>query len=467
MMLMVSITLPQLLLYVALAAVVLTVLVGIVMKGHKSWIMTYLQNFCGALFIFSGWVKAADPLGTAYKMEQYFGEFHATFEPTWFGFIAPIFPLMSEYSIGFSVFMIVLEIVLGLMLIIGAKPKLSAWLFLGIVLFFTALTGFTYLTGYVGDGGSFFNFSSWGPYKESNMKVTDCGCFGDFIKLEPKTSFLKDVALLFPAFFFFFRHRDMHELFTPKVRNIVLGVVTAGLLWYCMSNYVWNIPGMDFRPFKNGVDVAAQKEKEQAAAASVEVVEWKLKNENTGEQKTLDTKTYFAELSTYSKANGWRVQEQIMTEPAIQSSKISEFSVEDFNGDDVSYHYLDNENYHFMIVSHKVKAKVESTGDGYAYKWGAGFMDDYKTIIKPLAEKIKSDGHEVSIVTGGADETMIEDLKSKLGIDADYYTADDILLKTIVRSNPGVVLWKDGKIVQKWHKKQLPTYDQIKAKYIK
>src|SRR5687767_15254577 len=75
-------TLQNLILYIAIGAVILTVLIGLLKKGHKSWVATFLQNFTGILFIVSGLVKAVDPLGTAYKMEQYFTEFEYTFRET-------------------------------------------------------------------------------------------------------------------------------------------------------------------------------------------------------------------------------------------------------------------------------------------------------------------------------------------------------------------------------------------------
>ena len=76
---------------------------------------------------------------------------------------------------------------------VGYYRKWTAWLFFLIVFFFTILTGFTYLTGYVPLDANFFDFSAWGPYVKENMRVTDCGCFGDFIKLDPKISFFKDL----------------------------------------------------------------------------------------------------------------------------------------------------------------------------------------------------------------------------------------------------------------------------------
>jgi len=141
-------TLTTLLTYVAIAAVLLTLATWFGFKKRESLVMSYLQHFCGALFIFSGWVKAVDPLGTAYKMGQYFDQFESVAAETALSFVAPMFPFLSSYSVQFSVFMVVLEIVLGVALIVGHKPKWTAWIFFLIVVFFTILTGFTFLTGF-------------------------------------------------------------------------------------------------------------------------------------------------------------------------------------------------------------------------------------------------------------------------------------------------------------------------------
>ncbi|MBK8704928.1 MAG: DoxX family membrane protein [Saprospiraceae bacterium] len=140
-------------LYIAIAAVLFCVISGVTGVKVRNWVITFLQYFTGALFVFSGAVKAVDPLGTAYKMEQYFAEFETTFAGTWFSFIAPIFPKLSNVSSTVSVVMIVFEIVLGIMLLIGAYRKLTAWAFLLLLVFFAFLTGFTYLTGYVPEKG--------------------------------------------------------------------------------------------------------------------------------------------------------------------------------------------------------------------------------------------------------------------------------------------------------------------------
>lgn len=128
----------SLILNIGLVAILLTALIYFFNK-KISIIDSFLQNFCGALFIFSGWVKAIDPMGTGFKLEQYFQQFESTFAGTWMKFIAPLFPILEKFSLSFSIFMIVLEIVLGIMLIIGAYRKLTSWLFLELYCFLLLL----------------------------------------------------------------------------------------------------------------------------------------------------------------------------------------------------------------------------------------------------------------------------------------------------------------------------------------
>lgn len=494
-------TLTTMLIRVAIAAAILMAIIWFIKKDEKkNPIMMYAQYFCGVLFLFSGWVKAVDPLGTAYKMEQYFDEFELTFSETAMSFIAPIFPALGNMSIGFSVFMIVFEIVLALMLIMGSRPRWTSWLFFGLVIFFTILTGFTYLTGYVPSGGNFFDFGAWTAFNENNMRVKDCGCFGDFIKLKPFTSFMKDIFLLIPAFYFLFKNKEMVQLFTPKVRNIILGLSTVGLLLYCFSNYVWDIPHADFRPFQKGRDIAAQREIEMDAQANVDVYAWQLKERSTGAIIEIPTEQYFAGLtSTYSR-DKYEVVEQLKTKPSIEPSKISEFEITDLEGNDVSYDYLDNEQAHFLIVSHKpaVKAKptqvpvkdtiyrvdtlmiddvptptrsVDRIEDKVVtkniYTWDDDYIHTIQEKIIPLAKAAKSKGAGVSFVAGSVGPEVLMDLQKVSGLDVDYRMADDILLKTIVRSNPGVVLWKDGKILDKWHENKLPNFSEIAAEHLR
>jgi len=484
-------TLPALLLYIAIIAVLLTFVIGWWKKGHKSWLMTFLQNFTGILFIISGLVKAVDPMGTAFKMEHYFTEFQYTFVDTWFGFIAPVFPFFSKISLIFSVTMIVLEVILGLMLLLGHRSKLTSWAFLLLVGFFTMLTGFTFLTGYVPSDSTFFQFSSWGPYTATNMRVTDCGCFGDFIKLEPKISFFKDLLLLIPAFFFVFRHKDMHQLFSARTRTITIGVATVLLVLFCLKNFLWGLPVIDFRPFKVGTNLYEKKAAEEKAAASVKITGWKLQNKQTGALVELPNEVYMSELklSKYPKTE-WTVVDRIKTKPEIESTKVSDFSITDSDGNDVADDILSDSGHVFLIIAYKLKGdsrteevivpdtvwttdtvlvnkdsmllvkKPSTMGTKKeireVYIWDLDYVRNYQEKVNPFMEDVIKQGAKVYAIAGGAGSEKQKSFKEAIVGHYDWYEADDILLKTIIRSNPGVVHLKGGKVLEMWHIRHLP-----------
>lgn len=497
-------SLTTLLIIIAIVAAVLTVGIGLLKKREVSWLITYLQSYTGVLFLISGWVKAMDPLGTAFKMEQYFAEFESTLEATWFGFAAPLFPFLSEYAIAFSVFMIIFEIVLGLMLLLGHKPKLTSWLFLLLVVFFTILTGFTFLTGYVPSGENFFSFGSWGPYDANNMLVTDCGCFGDFIKLEPKISFFKDVILLVPALVFIFRHKEMHSLFSGKVRNIVAGLAVVGLLIYCLSNYAWDLPHTDFRPFKEGVNIAERKAVEEEAESNISIIAWKLENSNDGRIIELSNQEYMSNFKSYPKEE-WKVIEQVKSEPEVERTKISDFVILDHEGHPVTDEILEEDSPSLMIVSYKLPAEVSSEKTTLAdtiyaerdsmlynedgehigdtviitdtireirqeaverdvYHFSESMISSFQEKLNPLARAAAEAGFSVYAIFGGASVDKIHAFTDTVGFEFQTYEADDILLKTIIRSNPGLVLLQEGKIIAKWHIKQLPAIEEIKQR---
>ncbi|MDB4728254.1 hypothetical protein OAF63_05645 [Saprospiraceae bacterium] len=534
-------TLGTIVLYVAIAALILTAIVGFYMKGHKSWLMTYLQNFCGSLFIFSGWVKAVDPLGTAYKLEQYFAEFEATFSETWLSFIAPIFPWFSEYGVALSVTVIVFEIVLGIMLLLGAKSKFTSWAFFLLVVFFTFLTGFTYLTGYVPEGVNFFEFGKWGSYVETNMKVTDCGCFGDFIKLKPFISFQKDVFLLFPALFFVFRHKDMHQLFSGTIRNIITWGATIGLLIYSLSNYVWDIPHADFRPFQVTENIGIRKAIEASSESNIPVIAYKMTNKESGEVREIPYAQYLKEFKNYPKeewsseqikgaqlikivkdANGnatildfyedipgdqmnaylnakYNLKDDT-TIVIIESGKISDFDISDVEGNEKTWELLQNPKYSFLVVAYKLYfdetksnqtvydttytvdtilinpdsvvyeqkvADVQSrTVSKSVYSFDNDYSALYSSVINPVMDAAQSAGFEVNAITAYNDPGLIDDFRHHTQSAYPFHLADDILLKTIVRSNPGVVLLKNGEVIQKWHHKKLPSFEEIKSQYM-
>ncbi len=308
-------SLPTLLISFAIIGMILTALT-VWKKKTNSTFWTFLQYFTGVWFVFSGLVKAVDPIGTAYKMIDYFGAFEVTFAglDNFMSGLAPLFPWLSKSAETFSIIMIVLEIAIGVMLMVGYTRKWTAWLFFLIVFFFTILTGFTFLTGYVPTDANFFDFAKWGPYVKEHMRVTDCGCFGDFIKLDPKISFFKDLGLMVPALLFLWRSRNKHQLWTPFIRNTIVVAATLLSILLCVRNTYWDLPMVDFRPFKIGTDVRAQKELE--SSAKIDILGWVLEDTiNHVKLKFMEPEpgkiTYYKQ---YPAAQGWKVREQIKTD---------------------------------------------------------------------------------------------------------------------------------------------------------
>ncbi len=499
-------TIVSLFLYVGLVALAMSLLISRFKIQNFSFLDNVIQNFAGALFVFSGFVKAVDPMGTAFKMEQYFAAFEDTCNGSFLKFMAPLFPMLSHYAIAFSVFMIVLEILLGIMIIIGYKRKLSAWLFFIIMIFFTILTGFTYLTGYVPNDSNFFEFSKWTQFNKNQMRVTDCGCFGDFIKLEPKISFFKDLFLMIPAFWFLLRWRKLVMLFTPLIRTSITGISGVGLFLFCFANFVWNEPIIDFRPFKIGVNIREQFEMEQKAMGEVEILAYRIRNKNSGLELQIPYKDYLDSFKQNANFKAsWETLDQIKSEPKIPRTKISDFDVLALDGSSVASEFLNDTFYNLIILSPKVPfhssvQTVEKVDSIYrqdtvitfnsrgaiekadivqrldtvlkqnvkknVYVWDEDFLNILQHSFLPLMDSVKSSKVKFRAVFGGLTEEGIEDLKKQSGIQFPCYEADDLLIKTIMRSNPGLLLLKDGKIIHKWHHKHLPGKDDLLDKYL-
>jgi hypothetical protein len=189
---------------------------------------------------------------------------------------------------------------------------------------------------------------------ETNMRVTDCGCFGDFLKLKPEISFYKDLFLLLPSLFFLFKHRDMHRLFTSNIRAALIALTTVGFLLFCFRNFVWNEPIFDFRPFKAGTDIRAQKEYEmEQSNIANEVTGYKMTNKNTKQVVTLPMEQYMKEFKNYPKEE-WEL-EQVKDNPPFEVSKISEFEISGQDGQDIAEELLADQGYTFMVNAYKLK----------------------------------------------------------------------------------------------------------------
>lgn len=488
------------LLIIAIVSIIFIFLLKLFKVELKSLLISYLQAFFGFLFLASGFVKGVDPLGFSFKMEEYFQEFQTLFEPTFLSFLNPMFLFFEHQALYVGIFMIILEMIIGVMLLIGFRPKFTAWAFFLLMLFFTLLTGYTYLTGYVPKEANFFEFNKWVAYDQSNMRVTDCGCFGDFIKFSAWQTFLKDVIMLIPGVLFIFLAPRNYRLFTSRKRALIIFVSIILFFLFNLYNYKWSEPIIDFRPFKEGVNIREQKEIELNSFANVKERAVKLQNKSTNEILELPSEQYNATLDQYPREK-FAVLDRLYYEPEIPTTEISDFLIEDFDGNDMTEQLLSDKNYSFMIVSPTMKgdpqpisyilkdtiykldtvriANTDSSRivktlvgieekqvDGYDYKWDEDYMLKFKKYFIPVIDQIKKDKYFIFMVSSTSPE-MVSDFIKDGGPDIQYYNSDDTTLKTVIRSNPGLVLLKDGMIIKKWHYKRIPDYEKMKNEFLK
>ena len=187
-----------------------------------------LRWLVGILFIFSGLIKANDPLGLSYKMQEFFEVWGLSF--------------LDDYTLGLSLLMNTLEIVAGVALLIKFPYKQTLWLLLGLIVFFTFLTGYALFSG----------------------KIKTCGCFGDCIPLTPKVSFIKDLVLLLAILILLFNHKKVKSNL-HKALGIFILFLSTSLVGYGQYYVLDHLPLIDCLPYKRGNDIQAQMKTPEGA----------------------------------------------------------------------------------------------------------------------------------------------------------------------------------------------------------
>jgi hypothetical protein len=193
------------------------------------------------------------------------------------------------------------------------------------------------------------------------------------------------------------------------------------------------------------------KQAESDAASAVTTLGYILTNKADGSVTELSTEEFLKVYQDYPESD-W-VYDTKVSEPAIEPTKISDFEMSDANGDDPIPAMLEDDGYTFLIVAFKLK--------GEKGNWKPSYLNDWKEDINPLAAKALAAGHKVVGLTKFNDEASIDDFRQSVGADYPFWRGDDIMLKTIIRSNPGVVLMKDGVILGKWHHSRLPAFEEM------
>jgi len=364
----------------------------------ESQLLKIIRLLLGLLFIFSSLVKGVDPIGTAYRVEDYL--------------LAYGMDGLIELKMVIAMALITTEFILGFALIFKLRYKIVSWATFAMMLFFLVVTWFD---------------------ATENM-IPDCGCFGDAIKLSNWATFYKNIVFSLMALFLLFANKKGQPRMKPILQNTIIIIVASGFLWFQFYNYN-HLPLIDFRTWKEGKDMKIKNAEKQ----KIYVI---YKNKQTGEQKEYLTPNYPWNDSTW-KANWEFVDQRIDNSEVI---KPHDLVIEDEDNNDVTQAVIENPGFHLLIVSPDLD---EASGAG---------------MIKAayLAEKLENDNVESTLICATGPEEVKKYL-TLYKIDYPVYFADDIELKAMIRSNPGMLLLHNGIIIKKWHCNDFPTLAEIKT----
>lgn len=348
-----------------------------------------VRVFVGLLFIVSGFIKLNDPVGFSFKLEEYFSPSVLDLS------------IFIPYALAISILVVILEVILGVMLLIGYKVKFTLWSLLGMIVFFTFLTFYS----------AYFN------------KVTDCGCFGDAIKLTPWESFAKDIVLLVLILILFFGSKYVTPLFAPSVKKVImaLSLVACAVYAYHVLNH---LPVIDFRPYEIGKNIEDGMGVPEGAPKAIYDYAWEFKVD--GVRKIIVTK------GDYPTVDGEFIGVETTEIQKGYEPPVHDFTIEQ-DGEDFAASLLQEPKL-VMVVAYDLR------------KSNTAIFNE----IKKVADNALMNGYRViGMSASGADQT--DDLVSEFRLDFSFYFTDETTLKTIVRSNPGVLILDKGTIIQKVH----------------
>jgi len=350
----------------------------------------------GVLFIFSGLVKLDDPMGTQIKMEEYFEVFSSDF--------AHFFEWFIPFAMPIGMFLIVLEIVLGVALLLYFRMNLTRWALAVIIGFFTFLTFYS----------AYFD------------KVTDCGCFGDAIPLTPWQSFTKDVILIVLIGYLFWRKDSFKSYLPQKTASYILIGVTV-LSIYIGVYAIKHLPPIDFRPYAIGDNIAANMIPEEQP--NFEYVFLK-------EGKEITSLVYLAEKDGYTYKSH-RITNEDKTIPKITDYNVWNEEVGDYTEQSLVGTKL-------FFISYNV---LESS------------KEEMKKIVQ-LVDNLSNEVETIALTSSSAPD--FEAFRHEYQLAAPYFYSDATVLKAMIRANPGLILIRNGTVLGKWHYNDVPTAEEIK-----
>ncbi|HXB30115.1 MAG TPA: BT_3928 family protein [Puia sp.] len=344
----------------------------------------------GILFIFSGLIKANDPLGLSYKMQEFFEAWNLSGFDTW--------------TLGFSIVMIVFEILAGVAVILGWKMRLFAWLLILLIIFFSFLTGYAVISG----------------------KIRECGCFGNCIPLQAMGSFMKDLILLLLIGILFAYRKEIQPIATAGNSRLILIITLVfsfSIQWYALRY----LPLVDCLPFKKGASILEKMKPPPNAIPDSTVINFVYeKNHKTMEfpasQLPADLDSSYVFIKRYDK----------LVRKGNNEPEIKDFSLISESGNDSTYQILGRPGYLVMIISRSFPQIHPH--------WNKSFV-----LLYTLA---KSKNIPVILVTSNKAEAGAW-LKSN-NLNIPLFGCDATAVKTAARADPTLYLLKKGTILDKW-----------------
>jgi uncharacterized membrane protein YphA (DoxX/SURF4 family) len=345
----------------------------------------------GSAFVFSGMVKLIDPKGTQIKLQEYFVAFGKISEHYLGSGFASIFEFLMPTTLILALVLCVLEVVLGLAILLWYRPKKTLWTSFGLLIFFAFLTGYS---------------ANCDPHNPMGVScVTDCGCFGDFLKLKPIHSFYKDLiflALNIPLLLLAIKEKPSEK--SSKSDFEIIGFASALLVVFGIYNTV-NEPIIDFRPYKIGNNLIELKK--DYIPAEIEYL------------ISVDGKeTQVKQLPQNQKYQFIKVIEVEPEKPAT----IHDFYLFTTDGKDVTDSIL-NEKVDFVIFKS---------------------IEDFKNNFSDL-DRLKAQSKNIAILTS----QNLETVKKKLVVDFPIFAIDETVLKAITRNYPSLVRLEKGIVIDK------------------
>ena len=350
------------------------------------------------VFAFSGIVKAIDPMGTVYKL----GDYAETF-----GLAVPFGLLL----IG-AMLLIIWEYVMGICLFFGIYRRFHL---VQMIAFLAVMTPLTY-------------------YLALHNPVTDCGCFGDAVVLTNWQTFGKNVVLLLMAIISLIGNKFICRIISERVQWLAFVYAVVSLMVF-MPYSLRHLPIVDFRPYHVGANIIEGMTIPEGAPQDEYETLFVL--EKDGEQRTFTFDDYPDSTWTFVSRENRLVSKGYVP-------PITDFYITDLNGEDFTWELLEQPGYTFLVVAPNLNRSDE------------GMLD----VINDLHDYAKVNDYAFYMLTSSGAEAIAQWI-DHTGASYPYLQADEILLKTMIRANPGLILLKDGIVIGKWSKADMPRDGQL------